>query len=67
MKLKKHKKSSLILPKNIKIGELVYHNSNWYFFQGFVDGKPQLKRDYTYKNSIQAIKECNEASYWVNE
>jgi len=64
---KKHKKPSLILPKNIKIGELVYYNSNWYFFQGFVDGKPQLKRDCTYKNSVQAIKEYNETSYLAEE
>lgn len=67
MKAIKGNKTPLVLPKNIKIGESVYHNSNWYFFQGFVDGKPQLKRDCTYKNSVQAIKEYNETSYWAEE
>jgi hypothetical protein len=65
MKLKKNNKTALVLPKNIKIGEPVFYNSNWYFFQGFVDGKPKLKRGYT--DSMEAIKECNQAGYWIDE
>jgi hypothetical protein len=65
MKLKKNNKTALVLPKNIKKGEPVFYNSNWYSFQGFINGKPQLKRGYT--DSMEAIKECNQAGYWIDE
>ena len=65
---KKHKKSSLILPKNIKEGEPVFYNGKYYTFIDMVNNKPHLKGygGVGYCNSKRAIIEYERASVSEN-